>query len=55
VQLGKLEALYAALAAANASRNPRVRRTLAGALVTMAERRLLIERAPMRKGRRRSA
>jgi tRNA(Ile)-lysidine synthase len=52
VQLGKLEALYATLAAANASRNPRLRRTLAGALVTLAEGRLVIERAPARKSRR---
>jgi hypothetical protein len=40
------------LAAAKASRNPRLRRTLAGALVTLAEGRLVIERAPARKSRR---
>lgn len=43
VELGKLEALYDALRQA-----PRLRRTLAGALVTLAGERLTIERAPAR-------
>lgn len=47
VELGKLEALYEALGQA-----PSVRRTLAGALITLAGNRLGIERAP---GRRTSA
>jgi tRNA(Ile)-lysidine synthase len=53
VELGKLEVLHDALAAANASRAPRLRRTLAGALVTLAEGRLVIERAPARRSRTR--
>lgn len=44
VELGKLEALYDAL-----RRMPRLRRTLAGALVTVAGDRLSIERAPRRR------
>jgi len=44
VELGKLEALYDALRQA-----PRLRRTLAGALVTLAGNRLSIERAPARR------
>jgi tRNA(Ile)-lysidine synthase len=55
VELGKLEALYDALARANESREPRLRRTLAGALVTLAEGRLVIERAPARRSRARMA
>jgi tRNA(Ile)-lysidine synthase len=54
VELGKLEVLQNALAAANASREPRLRRTLAGALVTLAEGRLVIERAPARRSRTRT-
>jgi tRNA(Ile)-lysidine synthase len=46
-ELGKLEALYAAL---RASRG-RIRRTLAGALVTLGPDRLIVERAPARRGR----
>jgi tRNA(Ile)-lysidine synthase len=53
VELGKLEALHDALATANASREPRLRRTLAGALVTLAKGRLIIERAPARRSRAR--
>jgi tRNA(Ile)-lysidine synthase len=55
VQLGKLEALYAALAGvASAGATARVRRTLAGALVSRIGRRLTVERAPPRgAGRRR--
>lgn len=44
VELGKLEALYDTL-----RRGPRLRRTLAGALVTLAGDRLSIERAPGRR------
>ncbi|MGB6537810.1 MAG: hypothetical protein WBF58_17810, partial [Xanthobacteraceae bacterium] len=44
VELGKLEALYAALRRASA-----LRRTLAGSLVTLAGGRLSIERAPARR------
>jgi tRNA(Ile)-lysidine synthase len=47
VELGKLEALYAALQQASA-----LRRTLAGSLVTLAADRLSIERAPARRARR---
>jgi tRNA(Ile)-lysidine synthase len=54
VELGKLETLHDALAAASASREPRLRRTLAGALVTLAEGRLVIERAPARRSRTRT-
>jgi tRNA(Ile)-lysidine synthase len=48
IQLGKLETLYEALAAANAGGTPRWRRTLAGAMVTLSGRRLVVERAPAR-------
>jgi len=49
VQLGKLETLYEALASAQkGSANPRLRRTLAGALITLAGERLTIEEAPRR-------
>jgi tRNA(Ile)-lysidine synthase len=49
VQLGKLETLYEALAdAQNGPQTPRLRRTLAGALATLAGDRLSIERAPPR-------
>ena len=46
VELGKLEALYAAVRKAAPHR---VRRTLAGALVTLAHGRLTVERAPARR------
>jgi tRNA(Ile)-lysidine synthase len=46
VELGKLEALYAALMAAPPAR---FRRTLAGALVTRDGDRLFVERAPPRR------
>jgi tRNA(Ile)-lysidine synthase len=49
VELGKLEALCAALAASSGS--VRFRRTLAGAVVTRTHDRLLIERAPARRSR----
>jgi tRNA(Ile)-lysidine synthase len=61
VQLGKLEALYEALgeafdAAMRSTATFRLRRTLAGALVTLTRERLVIERAPPRTtGRRRTA
>jgi tRNA(Ile)-lysidine synthase len=48
VELGKLEELYQAL---RTSRAP-LRRTLAGALVTLRGERLLVERAPARRTRR---
>jgi tRNA(Ile)-lysidine synthase len=46
VELGKLEALYAAVRKAAPHR---VRRTLAGAQVTLAAGRLTVERAPARR------
>jgi tRNA(Ile)-lysidine synthase len=49
VELGKLEAFMAALAAAGGE--GRFRRTLAGALVTRARDQIIIERAPARKKR----
>jgi tRNA(Ile)-lysidine synthase len=48
VELGKLETLYDALATA---RSP-LRRTLAGALITLGSQRLTIEPAPARRGSR---
>jgi tRNA(Ile)-lysidine synthase len=47
-RLGRLEALYEALASAKEIRPQRVRRTLAGALLTLAGSRLTIDRAPPR-------
>jgi tRNA(Ile)-lysidine synthase len=53
VQLGKLEALYVSLAnAGSGGQVARIRRTLAGALVTLAGDRLTVERAPPRAGHR---
>jgi tRNA(Ile)-lysidine synthase len=49
-ELAKLESLYEALAGA-IMRAPRLRRTLAGALVTLAVGALAIERAPSRRPR----
>ena len=52
VELGKLEALKAALDAAAAAKNfagARFRRTLAGASVTLAGGRVVVERAPARR------
>jgi tRNA(Ile)-lysidine synthase len=49
VELGKLEALHAGLAASPAA--ARFRRTLAGAIVTCSGDRLVIERAPARRAR----
>jgi tRNA(Ile)-lysidine synthase len=52
VQLGKLEVLCEALARAQFAQEPaRLRRTLAGALVTFAGDRIVIERAPPRSSR----
>jgi len=48
VQLAKLEALYQALREAESAKNARLRRTLAGALVTLSRDRLLVEQAPPR-------
>jgi tRNA(Ile)-lysidine synthase len=50
LRLGRLEALYDELAESDPARarHNRVRRTLAGALITLAGERLTIERAPAR-------
>jgi tRNA(Ile)-lysidine synthase len=48
-ELGKLEALFDALILAMASGVPRFRRTLAGAVVTLAKGQITIERAPQRR------
>ena len=48
VELAKLEALMTALDAAQRSASPRFRRSLAGALVTLAGRQIGVERAPQR-------
>ena len=54
VKLGKLEALYDALSVEKSGvAAVRLRRTLAGALVTLSPAKLVIERAPPRSGRRR--
>ncbi len=50
VELGKLESLFQALAASHAG-GRRLKRTLAGAAVTLAGPRLTITRAPARRGR----
>jgi tRNA(Ile)-lysidine synthase len=55
VQLGKLETLYGALESARAIRLPRLRRTLAGALVTLSASKLAVERAPARRATPRPA
>jgi len=51
VRLGKLEALYDAFASARASKTSRSRRTLGGALLTLSDCQLLVERAPPRRSR----
>jgi len=54
VEFGKLETLYAALqseAGSAGEENARARRTLAGALVTLTSRTLMVERAPARRTR----
>jgi tRNA(Ile)-lysidine synthase len=55
VQLAKLETLYEAFRQSAAeSTSPRLRRTLAGALITLSGPRLAVERAPARKAARRT-
>ena len=51
VELGKLEALKAALDVAQNAGNARFRRSLAGAMVTLTGRQIAVERAPPRRGR----
>jgi tRNA(Ile)-lysidine synthase len=56
VELGKLETLFAALLDAGSPEGvPRMRRTLAGALVTLSRDGLRIARAPPRSSRHRSS
>jgi tRNA(Ile)-lysidine synthase len=50
-RLGKLETLYELLASAKKASGLRLRRTLAGAMVTLREGQLVIERAPPRSRR----
>jgi len=52
VELGKLEALESALDEAQKSGKGRFRRTLAGAVVTLTDRQLIVERAPPRRRRK---
>ena len=49
VELGKLEALKSALDGAQNTDEGRFRRTLAGAIVTLAGRQMIVERAPPRR------
>ncbi|HET7190326.1 MAG TPA: tRNA lysidine(34) synthetase TilS [Pseudolabrys sp.] len=49
VELGKLESFKSGLDEAQKARNPRFRRTLAGAIVTLAGSRIVVERAPPRR------
>jgi tRNA(Ile)-lysidine synthase len=49
VELGKLEALFGALRTAQKSGTSRFRRSLAGALVTLARGKITVERAPQRR------
>jgi tRNA(Ile)-lysidine synthase len=51
VELGKLEALKSALDAALGGKDRHFRRTLAGAIVTLAGKAIRIERAPRRRGK----
>jgi tRNA(Ile)-lysidine synthase len=51
VELAKLEALKAALDSAQKTGSRRFRRSLAGALVTLAEGKIVVERAPARRSR----
>ncbi len=55
VELGKLESLTAAVTAAIAAGQGRFRRTLAGALVSLQEDSVTIERAPARRQRSRAS
>ncbi len=52
VELGKLEVLYREIAAQLGTKSPRLRRTLAGALITLEGDRLLVDRAPPRRAHR---
>jgi len=52
VELGKLEALKNALDDAQNADNGRFRRTLAGAVVTLTDRQLIVEKAPPRRRRK---
>ncbi|HXF89700.1 MAG TPA: tRNA lysidine(34) synthetase TilS [Xanthobacteraceae bacterium] len=52
VELGKLEALCGEIAAQLGTNSPRLRRTLAGALITLEGDRLLVDRAPPRRAHR---
>lgn len=52
VELGKLEALKNALDHAQNAGNVHFRRTLAGAVVTLTDRQLIVERAPPRRRRK---
>jgi tRNA(Ile)-lysidine synthase len=54
LRLGKLEALHGALATTKVAAGTRLRRTLAGALVTLTATRLVVEPAPPRRARSRS-
>jgi tRNA(Ile)-lysidine synthase len=49
IRLGKLEGLYEVLADMHANKTSRLRRTLAGALVTLSGSKLEVERAPPRR------
>ena len=49
IELGKLETLYEALAGAKAGKAVRLRRSLGGALVTLTEVKVAVERAPPRR------
>jgi tRNA(Ile)-lysidine synthase len=51
VELGKLEALKEALDSAQKARSTRFRRSLAGAIVTLAGPRIVVERAPPRRSK----
>jgi tRNA(Ile)-lysidine synthase len=51
VELGKLEALMAALEAAQNGGNGRLRRSLAGAIVTLGASEIIVERAPPRRAK----
>ena len=51
-ELGKVEALLAALDRAVAERQPRLKQTLAGAAISLTKGRIRIEAAPPRRGRK---
>ena len=51
-ELGKVETLLAALDRAVAERRPRLKQTLAGAVISLAKGRIRIEAAPPRRGRK---